>query len=78
MQNVKFRNFGCISTLSSKICNFADDNTIYSCGKDLTKIIANLEIDHSRMLYWFAEIGMVPTPKVSAVSWIEYTNKTVP
>ena len=33
--------------LSFKICNFADDNTMYSCGKDLNEIVATLEIDLS-------------------------------
>ena len=32
-----------LTKINSKICNFADDNTIYSCGKDLNEIIINLE-----------------------------------
>ena len=45
--------------LNSEICNFADDNTIYLCGKDLNEIVTNLEIDLSRLLKWFAKNGMV-------------------
>ena len=49
--------------LSSEECNFADDNTIYSCGKDLNEIVANLEMDLSRLLKWFAENGKIANPK---------------
>ena len=40
--------------LNSEICNFADDNTLYSCGKDLNEVVTNLEIDLSRLFKWFA------------------------
>ena len=49
--------------LNSEICNFADDNTLYSCWKDLNEIVNNLEIDLSRLFKWFAENGMVANPK---------------
>ena len=29
----------------SEICNFADDNNIYDCGKDLPNILENLKHD---------------------------------
>ena len=45
--------------LSSEICNFVDDNTLYSYGKDLNEIVLNLEIDLSRVFKWLAENGMV-------------------
>jgi len=31
--------------LKSEICNFEDDSTIYSCGKDLNEIVTNMEYD---------------------------------
>ena len=31
--------------LKCDICNFADDNTMYSCNKLLSKIFANLRFD---------------------------------
>ena len=37
----------------SNICNFADDNTLYSCGKNLTEIKANLVSDTKNILKWF-------------------------
>ena len=49
--------------LNSEISNFADDNTLYSCGKDLNEIVTNLEIDLGRWFKWFAENGMVANPK---------------
>ena len=36
-----------------KICNFADDNTVYSCGKDLAKIKEDLICTMKNVLKWF-------------------------
>ena len=35
------------------ICNFADDNTLYSCGKRWTEIKENLVSDTKSILNWF-------------------------
>ena len=40
----------------SKICDFADDNTIYSCHTSVDAIITNLEIDLSNVLEWLRKI----------------------
>ena len=37
----------------SEICNFTDDNTIYSCGKDLRKIKEDLICTMKNILKWF-------------------------
>ena len=37
----------------SDICNFADENTLYSCGADLKTVLENLKQDASKLLYWF-------------------------
>ena len=37
----------------SDICNFADDNTLYSHGSNLPLILNNLEHDMKNLLYWF-------------------------
>ena len=58
-----FINDLCLMRLDSEICNFADDNTIYSCGLDLHEIVTNLESDLSRLLEWFTNNGMVANPK---------------
>ena len=37
----------------SDICDFADDNTLYSCGEKLTEIKKNLIFDIKNNLNWF-------------------------
>ena len=37
----------------SAVCNFADDNTLYSCGEWLTEVKENLIFDTKGILYWF-------------------------
>ena len=37
----------------SDICNFADDNTLYSCGERLTGIKKDLSFDTKSILNWF-------------------------
>ena len=37
----------------SDICNFADDNALYSCGERLTEIKENLVSDTKSILNWF-------------------------
>ena len=37
----------------TEACNFADDNTIYDCGKDLSNILENLKHDLKILLKWF-------------------------
>ena len=37
----------------SEICNFADDNTLYSCDKSLLRMKENLIFDMKNILFWF-------------------------
>ena len=37
----------------SDICDFADDNTLFSHGSSLPLILTNLEHDMKDLLYWF-------------------------
>ena len=37
----------------TEVCNFADDNTIYECGEDLSNILENLKHDLKILLKWF-------------------------
>ena len=37
----------------SDICNFADNDTLYSCGEWLTEIKENLIFDTKSILNWF-------------------------
>ena len=37
----------------TEVCNFADDSTIYDCGKEVCNILENLEHDLKILLKWF-------------------------
>ena len=37
----------------SDIFNFADANTLYTCGANLKTVLENLKHDASKLLYWF-------------------------
>ena len=42
-----------LNVIKSEICNFADDNTLYSFGKKLDTIFSNLKYDLENALSWF-------------------------
>ena len=44
------------------ICNFADDNTIYSCAKSVNDVIENLQSDLKIALKWFKDNQMMANP----------------
>ena len=58
-----FINDLCLINLNSEICNFADGNTLYSCGHDLQEIVTNFENDLSKLLGKFESNGMVANTK---------------
>ena len=41
--------------LKCNLCNYANDNTLYSTGKDLRQIRTNLEMDFMILHHWFHE-----------------------
>ena len=47
----------------TSICNFSDDNTIYSCQNDLEPILEDLRYDMVTLLRWFKESSMKVNPK---------------
>ena len=47
----------------SHVCNFADDNTLYACDKDVELVAMRLEDDISIDLDWFKDKEMVANPK---------------
>ena len=47
----------------TNICNFADDNTIYSCQNDIKTILKDLGYDMVNLLRWFKENSMEANPK---------------
>ena len=46
-----FINDVCLINLDSEIYNFADDNTLCSCGHDLQEIVTNLENDLCKKIF---------------------------
>ena len=46
----------------SKICNFADDNTIFASGQNIEQVAVSLEIDLAHTLEWFDSNRMVANP----------------
>ena len=47
----------------SDICNFADDNTLYSCTANLKTVLENLKHDASKLLYWLKTNFMKANPE---------------
>ena len=45
------------------ICNFADDNTKYSCAKSVNDVIENLQSDLKIVLKWFQDNQMMANPR---------------
>ena len=43
----------------SEVCNFADDNTVFSCGNSFEVVALSLEADMSKSIYWFKTNQMV-------------------
>ena len=46
----------------SRVCNFADDNTLYATSKQLHEVLASLELDVGITLDWFETNFMVANP----------------
>jgi hypothetical protein len=44
------------------ICNFADDNSLYSCEGTLFEVVSNLKHDLSKVLNWLSENQLVANP----------------
>ena len=47
----------------TKICNFADDSTIYSCNNNLQTILKNLKHDMVNVLKWFKVNSIKANPQ---------------
>ena len=47
---------------STENCNFADDNTLYSCNESLESVISDLETDTSNVLDWLKVNQLVANP----------------
>ena len=49
-------------TTKPEVCNFADDNTLYSCNKNLEHVFSNLIYDLRNVLDWFKINSMKGNP----------------
>ena len=47
----------------TSICNFADDNTIFSCGNTVENVMSNLQDDLVKVLSWFSSNHLVANPE---------------
>ena len=47
----------------SKVCNFADDNTLYSSNKELELVFRNLESDLNNVLAWLNANSLKANPR---------------
>ena len=57
------------------ICNFADDTTLYACGKELNPIFFKPEIDTSRAIKWLKNDEMVANPSKFQLTFLsKYRN----
>ena len=61
--------------LYSEMCNFADDNTVYSCGTSISEITTNLQNDLRTLLNWFYANGMVTNPDKFQVMFLGLNEK---
>ena len=43
----------------SGVCNFADENIIFSCGDSIEVVVPSVEEDMSRSMFWFRTNEMV-------------------
>ena len=55
---------------SSQVCNFADDNTVFACGKNVEEVIACLEFDTENAISWFRKNNMVASPDKFQMTFI--------
>ena len=47
----------------SKLCNFANDNTIYACGQNLGSVAFNMESGLKAAMLWYKNKEMVSSPE---------------
>ena len=57
------------------ICNFANDTTLYACGKDLDTISNKLELETSTAIQWLNDNEIVANPsKFQLIFLSKYKN----
>ena len=61
--------------LESKICNFADDTTIYSCDSNIYSVIIKFERDLQEVLEWYAANDMSANPSKFQIMFLGLKRK---
>ena len=56
--------------LECQICNFADDNTLYSCGSTIEDVLQKLHRDIPSLINWFRKNEMVVNPEKFQVMFL--------
>ena len=64
------------SVTKSEACNLADDNTLYSCNKNLDYVFSNLKYDLRNVLDWFRINSMKTNPGKFQFMALEVKNMT--
>ena len=62
---------------ASEICNFADDNTIYSCASSLISVLDNLELDLNICLKWFRINQLAVNPEKFQLIFLGVNNSNI-
>ena len=60
------------------ICNFADDNTIYSCASTLDEVLSSLNHDLSNILFWFKANQLAANPSKFQMLVLGEPNSNLP
>ena len=60
------------------LCNFVDDNTVYSCANSLADVISNLKYDLSAVLSWFKANQLVANPSKFQMIVLGEPNSNLP
>ena len=62
--------------LETEICNFADDNTLYTCDSSLENVLVRLNIEAKNAVKWFQNNSMVANPAKFQLLFIGLNTKT--
>ena len=60
------------SITKSEVCNFADDNTLYSCNKNLEHVFSNLKYDLRNVLDWSKINSMKANPGITIDNQLKF------
>ena len=66
-----------LNVIKSEVCNFADDNTLYSFDKKLDTIFSNLKYDLENVLSWFQANSLKANPSKFQFMFLGI-NRTLP